>query len=205
MIYILLPLYYSLYSYGAKPRNANFRPFSPIIFAARCVAHRHLCAPASRPQPFTFASFLFARAAFVPFAWSVRPLSWSAPCAIAPLQGLKRANGRCSAFCVACRRPLWPRRPPDTAAAAHIPPTPPLWAARRPKLPPRIFFYFLFSIHPHFYFFLIPICCCFSIYIVFSFICPFSFDFSRSFVADDSFPICRRDMRLNRRFRVCAA
>ena len=82
-------------------------------------------------------------------------------------------------------------------------PYPPLWPSRRYKLPPRIIFLFFF-IHPHFYFFLIPVCCCFSIYIVFSFICPFFFDFSRSFVADDSFPIFGCFMRLNRRFLVFA-
>ena len=130
----------------------------------------------------------------------------SAPLRHRALRASKRANGRCSAFCGARYRPLWPRRPPDTAAAAHIPPpTPPLWPSRRLKLPPRIIFYFLFFIfHPSpFLFFLIPVGRCFSICIVFSHICPFFFDLTAFLCAADSFPICYCFMPLNRRFHAC--
>ena len=135
---------------------------------------------------------------------SVRPFHAPRPL---PSRPSRRQNGQtdvAARFAGARRRPLWPIRPPDTAVPAHVPPTPPpMGFAAIQTTSPQIFLFFIFHSSP-FLFFLIPVSCCFSVYIVFSFICPFFFDFSRSFVAADSFPICCRDMRLNRRFRVCA-
>ena len=147
--YILHFPHISLYSYRAKPRNAKFRPFPPppLCRPLRC-SSSPLRARLTPSAPHLRALRVVCASAFL-----VRALRHRA------LQGLKRATGRCSAFCGGAPPPSLA----DTAARysrgrqyAPPPPPPPLWASRRYKLPPRKFFYFFIFHSSAFLFFFFP-------------------------------------------------
>ena len=203
-MYITLPPYYPplILYYRAKAKKRGFSALFALLFAARCVAPLRLFAPSCPPHRGRLS--LCLRVSRLLLCHPALPTAAvaSMPVLCVAQNGQTDVAARFAGHAVAIFGQ-------DGRQIQPLPPTyplpPPLWAPRRRKLPPRIFFIFfifLFSIPPHFIFIFLFSVCRFSVCIVFSFICPFFFDFSRSFVSDDSFPIRCCDMRLNHRFLV---